>query len=85
MATSELKEELSCAREQLNQSHAENCQLEQAIARIRGELESSTFENNNLRNELLSLRIRIAKAVQDLEGTSAGTASESPEVLQMED
>jgi uncharacterized protein (DUF3084 family) len=82
---SKLKEELRCAREKLSQSQAENHRLDQALSHIRSELESSTFENNNLRNELLSSQTRIIKAMQALEVTAVKTATESPEDLQMED
>ncbi|KAJ5904731.1 uncharacterized protein N7473_001647 [Penicillium subrubescens] len=85
IAISKLKEELSCAHEHLNQSQAENNRLEQALSHTRNELENSTFENSNLRNELLSSQVRIAKAIQVLEVTAGKTATESPEDLQMED
>jgi septal ring factor EnvC (AmiA/AmiB activator) len=85
IAISKLKEELSCAHEHLTQSQAENYRLDQALSYIRSEQESSTFENSNLRNELLSSQIRIAKAIQALEVTAVKTATESPEDLQMED
>jgi hypothetical protein len=80
-----LKEELSYAREQLSQSQAENCRLDQALAHIGSELECSTFENSSLRNELLSSQTSIIKAMQALEGTAAKTATGSQEDLQMED
>jgi septal ring factor EnvC (AmiA/AmiB activator) len=85
IAISKLKEELSCAHEHLSQSQAGNYRLDQALSHIRSELESSTFENSNLRNELLSSQIKIAKAIQVLEVIVVKTATESPEDLQMED
>jgi hypothetical protein len=80
-----LNEELSYAREQLSQSQAENCRLDQALTRSGNELESKTFENSNLRNELLRSETSIIKAMQALEGTAVKTATESQEDLQMED
>lgn len=85
IAISKLKDELSCAHEHLKQSQAENYRLDQALSHTRNELENSTFENSNLRNELLSSEVRIAKAIQVLEVTARKTATESPEDLQMED
>ncbi|KAJ5904756.1 uncharacterized protein N7473_001672 [Penicillium subrubescens] len=85
IAISRLNEELSYAREQLSQSQAENCRLDQALTRSGNELESSTFENSNLRNELLRSETSIIKAMQALEGTAVKTATESQEDLQMED
>lgn len=82
---SKLKEELSYAREQLRESQAENRRLDQALNHIGSELECSTFENSNLRNDLLSSQTRIIKVIQVLEGTTAKTATESQEDLQMED
>ena len=76
---------MSYAREQLSQSQTENYRLDQALSHIRSELESSTFENSNLRNELLSSQTRIIKAIQALEVTAVKTATESPEDLQIED